>query len=644
MSEEKSIDPAVKMVLDDASNDGIQTVFDRAEEVKPCPIGAGGSCCRICAMGPCRITGKNAEDKTGVCGATLSTIAARNLARSIAAGTAAHSDHGRDLAFALLGVAKGEIKDYSIKDEAKLIAVAKDLGIEVDGMDAMKIAEQVALKAIENFGQQKGELSYLKRAPEKRQKIWRDLSISPRGIDREVVEMMHRTNMGVDQDADNILLQSMRTALADGWGGAMLATDISDILFGTPEPLVSNVNLGVLKADHVNVVVHGHEPLLSEMIVAAASDSELIDLAKKQGAEGINLAGICCTANEILMRHGITPAGNFLQQELAIMTGAVDAMVVDVQCVMQALAKVAESYHTKLITTSRKAKMDGAIHMEFDQYHAMEIAKNIVKTAIDNFSNRKASAVNIPDVSNPMIAGFSHEYIRYMLGGRFRASFRPLNDAIISGRIKGAVGVVGCNNPRTAHDKSHEYIVKELIKNDVLVVQTGCGAIASAKYGLLTPEAMEMAGPGLREICETVGIPPVLHLGSCVDNTRILTVLCELVSEGGLGDDLSQLPAVGIAPEWMSEKALAIGTYFVASGAYVIFGVTSPVSASEEVSTIISEGWESKTGGKLEFVIDPADIVEKTLAHLDQKRKELGIDVKKERELFDMAKRRELNV
>lgn len=411
----------------------------------------------------------------------------------------------------------------------------------------------------------------------------------------------------------------------------MIATDAADILFGTPAPLLGQANLGVLKDNMVNVVVHGHEPTLSEMIVAASQDPEIIEYAQAAGAEGISLSGICCTANEILMRQGIPAAGNFLHQELAILTGAVEAMVVDVQCIMQALVDLASNFHTKVITTSPKVKIKGGTHIEFDELHALTIAKDILRFAIDNYQNR--GSTQIPDVKEDLIPGFSHEYINYMLGGSYRASFRPLNDAIMSGRIRGVAAVVGCNNPRSSQDYLHVKVTRELLQKDVLVVETGCGAIASAKLGLLLGEAgLDQVGPGLREVCEAIGIPPVLHMGSCVDNTRILTVLTQMVEEGGLGDDIDQIPAVGLAPEWMSEKALAIGTYCVASGAYVIFGGSSPVSGmpdrvadSDIVSTYISEGWEKIYGGKLEFIADPDVMIEKTLEHIDKKRAALGL-------------------
>jgi carbon-monoxide dehydrogenase catalytic subunit len=621
-----SIDPAACLVLDYAQVMGIPTSFSRAAEFKPCTVGNGqsGVCCKNCYMGPCRIT---KDGQVGICGATLETIAARNLARAIAAGSAAHSDHGRDLAFTLDAVAKGEAQGYEVRDEAKLLAVAAKHGITTKGRTTNEIAQEIANKAIGEFGQQRGELSYLSTAPAKRQKIWRDEGVAPRGIDREVVEILHRTHMGDDQDASHILSAAVRTALADGWGGSMWATDISDILFGTPSPKVGEVNLGVLRDDEVNIIVHGHEPTLSEMIVTAVLDPDLIEYAKSKGAQGINLAGICCTSNEVMMRQGIPSAGNFLNQELAILTGAVEAMVVDVQCIMQSLTGVASHFHTEIITTSPKVKMTGATHIEFDEHHALDIARTIVRRAIDNYANR--GETRIPEhASEHVVPGFSHEYLAYMQGGSYRASFRPLNDAIATGRIRGVAADVGCNNPGVTQDKVHMDVITELLKNDILVVSTGCGAIAAGKYGFLRGEAgLDKVGPGLREVCEAIGIPPVLHLGSCVDNTRILTVLSQMATEGGLGEDISDIPAVGLAPEWMSEKALAIAAYAAGSGAYVIMGIRNPVEFADAVTDILSTEWEERFGGKIEFVADAQEIVRRTIEHIDKKRAALKLPV-----------------
>jgi carbon-monoxide dehydrogenase catalytic subunit len=625
---EYSTDPAAQQMIARAEELGIGTAFTRADDMAPCNIGGAGMCCKNCGMGPCRLT---KDGSVGICGATIDTIQARNLTRAIAAGAAAHSDHGRGMAMTLKATANGEAEGYYIRDVAKLRNIAALYDIPIEGRSPEEIANELADLYLAQFGQQDGRVVLTKRAPAKRQKRWEETGVIPRGIDREIVECLHRTHIGDDQDPVHILQHAVRTALGDGWGGSLLATDISDILFGTPAPILGQANLGVLKEDYVNVVVHGHEPTLSEMIVAASQLPEIIEYAREAGAKGVSLSGICCTANEILMRQGIPAAGNFLQQELAIMTGAVEAMVVDVQCIMQALVGLAQNFHTKVITTSPKVKIKGALHIEFDEHHALTIAKDILKAAIDNYKHR--GKVQIPDVREDLIPGFSHEYINYMLGGSYRASFRPLNDAIMSGRIRGVAAIVGCNNPRSQHDYLHTYVTKELLKQDVLVVETGCGAIASAKQGLLLGEAgLDKVGPGLREICETVGIPPVLHMGSCVDNTRILTVLTQMVEEGGLGDDIDQVPAVGLAPEWMSEKALSIGTYCMASGAYVIFGGTSPVGGmadrvtdSDVVAKYMVEGWEKLFGGKLEFIPDPDEMIRASLAHIDKKRAALGL-------------------
>ena len=623
----KTMDPAVAEMLERADTLGYQTAFSRAAKMAACPIGAEGACCSICNMGPCRLVPTKANpDPVGVCGATRATVAARNMTRRVAAGTAAHSDHGRDLVFTLEAVAADEAQGYELRDPHKLRTIAGYFGIKTDGKDNRALAKEISEKAMSDFQRQRGELYYTARAPKKRIELWRKLGLMPRGIDREVVDALHRTHMGDDQDAEHLLESSLRVSLADGWGGSMMATDISDVLFGTPAPLLSKVNLGVLKNDEVNLVVHGHEPTLSALIVRVCYEPEMIEYAKSKGAKGINLTGVCCTSNETMMRQGIPSAGNDLNQELCVMTGAVEAMIVDVQCIMQSLSDLAAKFHTKFITTSPKVKITGATHMEFNEHEALKIARDIVKIAIDNYPNRKN--VQIPSAVADLIPGFSHEYIRYMLGGYYRGSFRPLNDAIMAGRLRGVAGVVGCNNPRTTQDAGHNYLVKEFLKNDVLVVQTGCGALANAKYGLLTGEAaLEYAGPGLREVCEAIGIPPVLHMGSCVDNTRVLTVLAEMASEGGLGDDISDIPGVGIAPEWMSEKALAIGAYFAASGVYVLFGVNSPIANSEDVEKIMSEGWEKLVGGKLEFVPDPQEILRRSLAHIDAKRAALKLPI-----------------
>jgi carbon-monoxide dehydrogenase catalytic subunit len=653
-----SMDLATQIMIARAQELGVETVFDRAESMKPCNIGVQGTCCKNCSMGPCRLpltksVGDGPDERKGLCGATANTIAARNFARMVAGGASAHSDHGRCVAEVFMAVARKESADYKIKDTQKLLAVAEALGVAItvktdDGTEADRDMDEIALEvaeiALAEWGKPEGELLYMKRAPQPLYEKWKKAGVLPRNIDREIVEIMHRTHMGVDQDYKNIVKQCTRAALADGWGGSMLATDLQDVLFGTPYPIQSEANLGIMKEDHVNIIIHGHEPVLSEMIVAAAQSKEMVDYAKSMGAKGIQLGGICCTGNEMLQRHGVPPAGTFLQQELAIITGACDAMVVDIQCIFQNLANVAKCFHTKLITTHPIARMeqDNVIHIEFDEHHAMDDAKRIVRMSIENFKNRRTE-VMIPRQKATQIAGFGVESIKYHLGGTFRGSYYTLNDNIINGRIRGIAGVVGCNNARTRHNEGHILVVKELIKNDVVVLTTGCNGIACAMEGLLTPEtAAVFCGPGLREVCETVGIPPVLHMGSCVDNSRILLAATEVVKAGGLGKDISDLPVAGSAPEWMSEKAISIGHYFVTSGVYTVFGVTFPSSGAPVFENYLFKDLEKTYGGMWDFEIDPIKHAHKMIAHIDKKRKALGIDKARERVLMDMADRQKL--
>ena len=633
---------ATAQMLEKARRDGVETAFDRAANMKACPIGADSACCKHCAMGPCRLNAKDPYGKVGVCGATIDTIMSRNFGRMVAAGSASHTDHGMVMLDLFREIINGNIKDYTIKDVHKLETVAQSIGIETEGKSTKEIATELYTELERTYTQVEGEIPFAKRVPEKTLETWRKHGIVPRGAMREIMELMHRTHMGVDQDYSNLIQQINRTALADGWGGSMVATEISDIIFGTPSPVSIEVNMGDLKENEVNIIIHGHEPNLFETMFGSVNEPSLVQAAKDAGAAGINLVGMCCSGLEVLVRHGIPHVGNFGSTEAVLVTGAVDAMTVDVQCIQQALAKVADCYGTPLFTTNPQCHIEGAKHIEFNEHDPKSCTDEIVIRAISRFKNRTA-AIEIPKIKNIGVHGFSYEYINYMLGGTFRASYTPLNDNIINGRIRGVAGVVGCTNPRVKQDYVHVELVKELIKNDVLVLQTGCSQIALAKAGLTTPEAAHLAGPGLKEVCETVGMPPVLGMGACVDNSRILIAASEMVRTGGLGDSIADLPAAGAAPEWMSEKAIAIGQYFVASGVYTIFGVTFPIVEETKFHKLLFEELEEQGMGKWGFATDPHEMARLMIAHIDKKRKALGIDKARERTLVDMADRRAMD-
>ncbi len=615
-----SITPGVSELIEKAEEEGIKLVWHRWLEQQPqCGFGLLGVCCRNCNMGPCRIDPFGYGPTRGTCGATADTIVARNILRMIAAGAAAHSDHARDINRVLRLVVEGKAPAYKITDSEKLRTVAQALGIPVKERSDLEIAKDLVEVLEREFGKQDEEpLSLVKAlAPKKRMKVWEKAGVMPRNIDREICECMHRTHVGVDADPVSLLLHGVRTALADGWSGSMMATLLSDILFGTPKPLKAVANLGVLKENMVNIIVHGHNPVLSMKIVEAALSDEMQEYAKKFGAEGVNVAGMCCTGNEVLMRLGVPIAGNMLMQELAITTGAVEAMIVDYQCVMPALADVAGCYHTKLITTEPKMHIPGALHIEFEPEKADEIAKKIVKVAIENYPNRSKERVHIPKYKMELMAGFSVEAILEALGG----TLDPLINALKDGTIKGIAGVVGCVNPKVKHNFSHVTISKKLIENDILVVGTGCWAIAAGMHGLLSPEAAKYAGPGLRKICEALKIPPCLHMGSCVDCSRILLAL-KAISEA-LNVDIPDLPVAGSAPEWMSEKAVSIGTYFVASGVFTHLGTIPPVLGSLKVTKLLTEDVEDVLGGKFYVEPDPEKAAETIISVIMEKRKKL---------------------
>ena len=620
--QEFSIAADAQAMLKKAHDDNVTTVWDRARKQEPqCHFCKTGLSCRVCAMGPCRIDPHGKGAHYGVCGADADTIVARNLSRMVAAGSASHSDHARDLIEVLYRIGKGKAPGYVIRDGEKLKRIAKEYGIAAGTLTDQDLAIKLAEAMMEDFGMKKGRLTFIDRAPKQRIALWEKLKVIPRGIDRETTETMHRTHMGVDNDYVSLMLHAVRNSLSDGYGGSMIGTEVSDIIFGTPKPGFSTVNLGVLKEDHVNILVHGHNPVVSEMIAQAVEDRGMIDLAKAKGAKGINLAGLCCTGSELLMRKKIPIAGNHLMTELAIVTGAVDSIIVDYQCVMPSLGQVAQCYHTKLYSTSDKAKFPFAEHVEFSPENAKEQAFKLVRESIENYPRRNKERVAIPVAPVNTMTGFSVEAIVGALGG----SLTPLIDAIKAGKIKGAVGVVGCNNPKIRQDSGHVGLIKRLIANDILVLTTGCANVAAGKAGLQMPEAKELAGPGLKEVCGLLNIPPSLHVGSCVDNSRIVVIACALAN--ALGVDIDKLPLAGAAPEWYSEKAVAIAFYVMASGIYTVLGVMPPIAGSDKVTKLATSGLKDVFGANFAVEPNPDRAADLIIAHISEKRRNLGLTV-----------------
>ncbi len=630
--QKKSLDPAVQQMISKAEKKGIVTVWDRYEAMTPqCGFGETGLCCRHCLQGPCRIDPFGGEPKTGICGATADVMVARGLDRAIAAGTAAHSGHAKHLAHTMMKMARGEAKDYSIKDVNKLKAVAGRLGIAIEGRGEMAIAEDVAKAALADFHEKETPVLWAATVVTPgRVKVLSDIGAVPKGIDHEISEIMHRTLYGVDADAVNLLIAGIRCGVAD-LAGCYMGTDLADIMFGTPTPLVSKANLGTLKKDMVNIAVHGHNPVLSEIIVAVAGDME--KEASNAGASGINIVGVCCTGNELMERHGIPSCTHSVSQEMAMLTGAVDAMVVDYQCIMPSIVTVAECMGTKIITTMDLCKITGAQHIEFSEEAAAEKAKEVIRVAIEGFGRRKGKPVDIPDIENTVVAGFSVESIVAALSKLdAQDPLKPLVDNIKNGNIRGICLFAGCNNVKVPQDKNFKIIAERLLKENVLVVATGCGAGALMRHGFMDPANVgRLCGDGLKAVLTAIGeanglngpLPPVLHLGSCVDNSRAVAITVAIANY--LGVDTDKLPVVASAAEAVSEKAVSIGTYAVAAGLPTHVGVMLPVLGSPAVTQILTDKVKGLTGGYFIVDLDPESSADKLLAAIDERRKGLGI-------------------
>lgn len=589
-----------------------------------CKFGEQGICCRICSMGPCRITPKAPR---GICGCDAHGIVGRNFLRFTAGGAATHSDHGREICHTLHCASRDG--SYHVKDAEKLIRIAGEWGVETEGKDIYDLAHEMSELALMEYGKPFGISRWLSRAPEHTRELWKKAEIEPRAIDREVSCAMHMTHMGCSSLPEALVRQALRAGMADGWGGSMCGTEFSDVMFGTPMPVDTEANLGVMKEDEVNIIVHGHDPSLSEMICEYAGDPEMIALAKSLGAKGINVAGVCCTSNEVAMRRGVLMAGNFLQQENVVLTGACEAIVVDVQCIFPALGPLSKCFHTKFITTSPIAQMPDSDFIRFSAESAAENAKKIVRTAVENYVNRKPDLVHIPQMKQKATVGYSVEAIVKTLDGVTNSQVdvlgttKPLIECITSGVIRGAVAMVGCNNPRVRPDSAHVGLMKKLIQNDIILVLSGCSAQAAAKAGLMDRQAKDLCGAGLKRVCELADIPPVLHMGSCVDISRMMVLASELAKDSGL--NISQLPLVGCAPEWMSEKAVSIGNYVVATGIDTFLGVAPQVTGSSEVTGLLTEGIRDWVEAAYTVETDIDKLCDAMITRIEEKRAALGI-------------------
>jgi carbon-monoxide dehydrogenase catalytic subunit len=631
-----SIDAATQALIDRAGLLGIDIVWDRYNQQTPlCNYEINTGCCTRCLMGPCRLA--QSSQGYGTCGADSSVIISRNFVRHTAGGASTHVDHARKTAHTLKGIGEGTITGYSIKEEAKLRDIAVGLGINIAGLTTAQIAVAVADVTLDDLTKDDGTVpKWLEcRAMPERQTVWASNGILPTGACPEMMMAMNQTTVGMDGDYENLLLAACKHGLIDGYSGLHPASALQDIMFGIPGLVTTKSNLTVIDQTKINLVVNGHEPLLSEKVVEKANAYNATHTPQ------INVVGMCCTGNEVLMRHGVKLAGDFLQQELAIVTGAVEAMVVDVQCIMPSVQPIATNFHTKIITTNPLAKIPGSTYIEFEEENADAIAQQIIDVTVANYANRVPSKVYIPAVApNDIMAGFSTEQIVAALN-----TVEPgdpigcLCDQIINGNIRGIVAMAGCVTPKDTYGYRHVTITKDLIANNVLVVGTGCWTHVASHHDLLKADpAYPGVGTTLASVLNTVAtangltaLPACWAMGSCVDNSRIEEVLRAVAERLSQPDYLnrpvkiSELPVAASAPEYMSEKALAIGMWVVSLGVLTHIGFQPNIIGSSNVATWLTSAIETRFGGKFYVEGDPTIAAPYIRNVIEAKRIALGI-------------------
>jgi anaerobic carbon-monoxide dehydrogenase catalytic subunit len=617
---QSALDGATENMIKHTKCIGIETIFSKRSP--SCKLGTLGTCCRQCMLGPCK-------DK-GACGANVDTIVARNLLMMVGRGTAAHASHSLHVANALLKTARNQTT-YKIKEPEKLTSIATKLKLDTS-LGNENIAIQVASEAISDIVGNKTSMRFVSYFPDSVVENLFELGVIPGSVSNELMNEKHETSMGTMADPTSLILHTASLGVAD-MACLVISSHLQDALLGTPELVHSSIGFNVLDKNKINLVIHGHIPMLAEKIVELSEDEELVDRAKALGASGINIVGCCCTGNEVMMRHGIPLAGSNLQQELIIATGMVEAFVVDVGCIYPNIVNVAKNFHTKVITTMKEATISGALHIPFEDEHSDDAARRIFEVAIDNFKKR-GNNIYLPEGKpKELIAGFSVETCLKLLSNiNPEDPLKLLTDTIASGNIYGIVLLAGCTSPRVVADASHVQIAKDLIKQNVLVVATGCAAQACARAGLLSSDASQYAGDKLRSVLTLLGesselkepLPPVWHFGSCSDNGRVMILISAIAEK--LGVPIKDLPIAASVAEWITEKAVAIGTGALTLGVTVHLGIIPPILGSNEVTTLLTQKSKELFGGKFIVEVDPEIASQMLLEHIKMARVKLGLE------------------
>lgn len=618
--------PAAREMIEHLAEEGIDTLLDRFETQQPqCGYGLRGVCCRMCQWGPCRISERS---PLGVCGRSMELIVAANMLRAVAAGTSAQTMHAHEMILTLRAVARGEIS-LSVQGAERLRQVGQVLCVAMPWTPAAEVAEKVAQAMLDDLGRMAdGKMRTFGFSPIERRRAWEQLELMPRSAAFEVLEAMHMTTLGACSDWKAMIHQALRTGLAYAYSGLVTSSVLSDILFGIPEPAVAEINYGILKPDHVNILVHGHSAVMLEKLLEKIASEEIQAFAREKGAAGIVVGGMCCTGHESLARHGVPTVTGAMGQELAIGTGAVDAVVVDMQCVLTGMQSVAECFGTEIVTTCRSNRIPGATHIPFDPEHPAtldEDAERIARLAIETFASRDRSKIHIPQHTTKVMSGFTSETAMNAFGGP-----KKLLALLREGKIRGVVGMVGCSTPKSAYESGHVEVARELIAQGVLVLTSGCSAHALMSAGLCAIDAAEQAAPGLRAACEEAGVPPVLVMGSCADNARIITIFATLAHQAE--EPLPRMPLAVCGPELSNEKTMGQVFAVLAHGIPVGVGMTpqmpiASTSASGDLdgsdplsAFLCGSGLAEMVGSRLIIEPEPEKLASALLAELDSRR------------------------
>ena len=630
--------PATKELIRHLDKQGIETFIDRFEAQQPqCGFGLSGTCCRMCQWGPCRLSEKNLR---GICGKDQNTVVMSNIVRALVAGLAGHGRHEHEVLMTIISVADGKI-DFPILGEQRVYELAEKFNITSENKDIKQLAKEVALVLLEDMSRMNYEpIKMLEAyAPQERKEVWQNLGVIPRSASYEIMETLHMTTLGACSDWTALSAQELRAALAYCYSTLYGSSMATEILFGIPRPKPAEVNYGVLKKDHVNILLHGHSPVMAEKILQKLRSPEIEDLVQQVGAKGIVVAGLCCTGDELLARYGIPTVTNILGQELAIGTGAVDAVVIDMQCVIPGLQVVADCYSTELITTCDSNRFPNATHIAFDPEKPETVdedAMEVLRRAVKAFAKRDNNKVNIPQYMTKAVGGWSYEAIIEAFGGTAK-----LVELLKSGKIKGIATVVGCNNPKVPYENNHVTIARKLIEAGMLITTTGCCSHALLNAGLCAPEAGELAADGLKEICRELNILPVLQVGGCVDNARTLRLFIALAEKAGVA--IKDMPLIFVGPEPGNEKTVGQGVSFLSHGVTNLVGFPAPIPipmpkplagggpedmdrGSNDIADFFAgnEGVLKKVGAKIYTEPYPQLAAQTIKMHIHRKRKALG--------------------